>query len=274
MHRNIRFCIISILLLTVVSTSTGNATADGNIEAITNPSADVTLSFVQPGRIMAVLLSEGDTVKAGQVLVRQNDAAEQARLAQIKAQSENESQLEASKASLDQKIVDLEKLEWAAERGAATPREVAHAKLDVRIAELSRDIAEFDLQQSKRKYLEEKIRVDNMTLKSPIDGRVEKIDVEVGESTNVLADVIRVVRIDPLWIDVYVPLNRARTIKAGAAATIRFPDGDNPTVAGKVIFVAAVADAASSTLRTRIEVPNKTNRPAGEHVTVILQDAK
>jgi len=37
---------------------------------------------------------------------------------------------------------------------------------------------------------------------------------------------------------------------------------------GTIIFVAAVADAASGTLRVRVEVPNKTRRPAGEHVVV------
>jgi hypothetical protein len=40
------------------------------------------------------------------------------------------------------------------------------------------------------------------------------------------------------------------------------------TAEGRVIFVGAVADAASGTLRVSIEVPNKTGRPAGEHVLV------
>jgi hypothetical protein len=32
-----------------------------------------------------------------------------------------------------------------------------------------------------------------------------------------------------------------------------------------------VADAASDTLRVRIEVPNQAKRPAGEHVLVTFQ---
>ena len=38
--------------------------------------------------------------------------------------------------------------------------------------------------------------------------------------------------------------------------------------AGKVIYIAAVADAASNTRTVRVEVPNKALRPAGEHVKV------
>ena len=245
--------------------------ADPGIEAITNPSADVTLSFVQPGRIATVYLQEGDTVKAGQVLVKQDDAVEQAQLAQTEALSKNTTQIEAAKASLEQKRVDLERIEWAAERGAATKLEVAHTQLEVTIAKLSLDVAQFEHDQAKRKYEEGKIRVENMRLKSPVSGTVEKVEVEVGESVNGLEGVIRVVRIDPLWIDLHVPLDKSGAIKSEQFVEVRFNDTLRQVIKGKIIFVAAVADAASSTLRTRIEVANKSMRPAGEHVKVILR---
>jgi RND family efflux transporter MFP subunit len=225
---------------------------------------------VQPGRIAEVPFQEGDTVEAGQVLVGQDDAAEQVLLAQLKAQSEDLTQVRASKASLDQKRVDLARLEKAAERNAATQLEVQHSRLDVTIAELSLDLAEFEHEQAVRKYQEQKIRIDQMHLESPIDGRVEQIDVEVGESVNALADAVRVVQTDPLWIDAPVPLSTAIGLKAGQAAGVRFPEAapGAATVEGRIIFVGAVADAASGTIRVRIEVPNEARRPAGEHVVV------
>ena len=42
---------------------------------------------------------------------------------------------------------------------------------------------------------------------------------------------------------------------------------------GKVIHIAAVADAASNTLTVRVEVANPASRPAGEHVRVRLVDS-
>jgi RND family efflux transporter MFP subunit len=248
------------------------AIPDAPITAITFPIADVTLSFVQPGQIAKVLVKEGDHVKAQQLLVQQDDAAEQAQLLQIKAESEDTTQIEAAEASLAQKKVDLKKLEWVAGRGSATELEVEHARLDVKIAELSLRVAQFEHNQSKRKYEEAKIRVDNMSLKSPITGTIDKVEIEVGESVNGLADVIRVVKTDTLWIDVPVPLDKGRTLQLGQIAEIKFPDG-KPSE-GKVIYISTVADAASSTLRARIEVANKSKRPAGEHVQIVFSDLK
>jgi multidrug resistance efflux pump len=109
-----------------------------------------------------------------------------------------------------------------------------------------------------------------MQLRSPIDGWIEQIDVEVGESVSATTEVIRVVQTDPLWIDAPVPLAQATGLKAGMTARVACPGGGGQewTAQGRVIFVASVADAASDTLRVRIEVPNKAKRPAGEHVLV------
>jgi len=155
--------------------------------------------------------------------------------------------LEAAEASLAQKKVDLKRLEWAAGRGAATDLEVEHARLDVKIAQ---------------------IIVDRMCLRSPIAGTIDKIEVEVGEAVQGLADVVRVVKTDPLWIDVPVPLAKGRTLKFGQIAEVKFPDTKKKPSKGKIIYISTVADAASSTLRVRIEVPNTLNRPAGEQVRI------
>lgn len=249
-----------------------NPSAPAGIRAITKPSADVVQSFVQPGRIAAVYFKEGDAVKAGQALVQQDDAAEQILLAQLKAQSEDMTQIRASEASLAQKKVDLQKLEKAAASNAATALEVEHARLDVTIAQLSLELARFEHEQAGRKYQEQKVRVENMQLRSPIDGYIEKIDVEVGESVNMTTtvEVIRVVQIDPLWIDAPVPLAQAVGLKVGMTARVELAESGKKGLLGegRVIFVGAVADAASGTLRVKIEVPNKARRPAGEHVLV------
>jgi RND family efflux transporter MFP subunit len=207
--------------------------AGDDIPAITVPSADITLSFVQAGQLDKIFVKEGDKVETDQLVMEQYCAAEEALLAQ--------------------KRVDLKRFEWARQRGAATDLELEHAKLEVKIAQ---------------------IRVDNMKLKSPIKGAVEKIDIEVGESVKALDGVIRIVRTDPLWIDVPVPLVKAYTIKVGDTVTVMFPGPDKISVSGKVIVVTTAADAASSTLRVRIEVPNQIGRPSGEHVLVNFNGGK
>ena len=273
------FCALVLVCLAAYASVDGaQRNATGGVRAITRPSADITASFVQPGRIAAVYVKEGDAVKTDQLLIQQDDAADQVQLAQLKAQSEDTTQIRASEASLAQKKVDLQKIEKANASNAATALEVEHAKLDVTIAQLSLELAQFEHAQAGRKYQELKVRIQNMQLKSPIEGSVEKIDVEVGESVNsTTAEAIRVVQIDPLWIDTPVPLTQALTLKVGATAQVSFGPADpagktgpatGVVIPGRLIFVAAVADAASDTLRVRVEVPNKAKRPAGEHVLV------
>ena len=228
--RTLSWCVVIGLLASIALAQTGS---DEGITAITIPSADITLSFLQPGRIDSIGVTEGDKVEADAIVMQQYNAAETA--------------------LLTQKRVDLKRLELAKERGATTELEVEHALLEVKIAE---------------------IRVDNMRLLSPIDGFVEKIDIEVGESVQALADAIRIVRIDPLWIDVHVPQDKAYTVKVGDTAIVEFPKPQEELSSGKVIFISRAADAASSTLRARIEVPNKSNRPAGECAHIVFSTSE
>jgi multidrug efflux pump subunit AcrA (membrane-fusion protein) len=213
----------------LVSIALAQTEPDEGITAITIPSADITLSFLQPGRIDSIGVKEGDKVKANTLIMQQYNAAEAALLAQ--------------------KRVDLKRLKLAKKRGASTELEVEHAQLEVKIAA---------------------IRVDNMRLLSPIDGFVEKINIEVGESLDELIDAIRIVRIDPLWIDVHVPQDKAFTVKVGDTAIVKFPMPQEESSLGKVIFVSRAADAASATLRARIEVPNKSNRTSGERAHIVF----
>jgi len=257
--------LIFVLLIAPVKAGSGN-----EISAVTKPSADRTLSFVQAGRIARINFREGDSVKVGDVLVQQDDSVEQARLAQLEAESKDKTQILASEAKLAQSRVDLERRE--AKPKAVTPSELEYARLNLKIAELSLRLAVFQNEQAQRKYEEAKLQIERMALKSPIDGRIEYIEgideIETGESVNALDDVVRVVRIDPLWIDVAVPLDQIANLKYGHKALVKFPGPDKMSAEGTVIYIAAVADAGSDTLRVRIQAQNKSSRPAGEHVTV------
>ncbi len=253
-------CLFTCILLTAAS----QVCSAAGIEAITRPSEDVTLSFVTAGRISRVLVKDGDTVKAGQLLVELDDEAERVQVEQLKAQAGDETRVQAADARLEQKRVELKRLEEA-ERPAL---EVDRAKLDVTLAELALRLAKFELEQSRLRYQEARIQLDRMRLTSTFDGKVEKLFLKPGESADRLQPVIRIVRIDPLRLDVPVPREEALAVKVGQVAQVQFREQDVPAVIGKVTFIAAEADAASDTLTVRVEAPNPASRPAGEHVYV------
>jgi RND family efflux transporter MFP subunit len=242
------------------------------VEAVTKPSADIDLSFVRVGRIAEVLVKEGDAVKAGQLLASQDDKVEQIQLLQLKAKAVDRTRIEAAAADLLQKQEDLKKIEGAKKKGAATDWEVEHARLNVKIAELSVQMAKFEHEQDRGKYDEARADLERLRLLSPVAGLVEEVSVEPGESAQPMKAAVRIIQIDPLWIDVIAPLGVAHPLKPGKTCSVFFPGQETPArgkgVEGRIIFVSAVSKAASDTLRVRVEVANPGRRPAGERVAV------
>jgi RND family efflux transporter MFP subunit len=252
--------------------------AGADLEAITKPSADIELSFVKGGRVAEVPVKEGDTVKEGQLLARQDDKVEQIQLLQLMAKAENKTRIEASRAEMLQKEEDLKKVEGAKKKGAATDWEVEHARLDVSIARLNVQMARFEHEQDRRKYEEAKADIDRLRLLSPIDGQVEEVVIEPGESPQPMKLAVRVVKTDPLWIDIIAPLALARDLKPGQTTSVVFPEhgvqGVGQRTEGRISFVSAVARAGSDTLRVRVEVANPGRRSAGERVGVSFSGLK
>jgi len=240
------------------------------IEWQTRPSADVMLKFVQPGRVAEVLIKDGDRVKPGDVLVRLDDEAERVKLKQLKAVADDELHVKAAEAQLDQQRADLKKLEWAGKEGAATEWEIEHQRLEVKIGEWSLQKARFNRERAYEDYEQVRAQLDRMTMKSPISGRVEFVFVEVGESVEALGDVVRLVKIDPLWTDVPIPLAHARRLKVGDTLQVVFQESGGVGIPGRIIHIAALADAAAETLMIRLEVANPKGRPAGERVRVLV----
>jgi RND family efflux transporter MFP subunit len=236
--------------------------------AFSKPSEDVTLAFPRPGQVAKVLVKDGQAVRAGEVLARQDDAAEIVQLRQLEAQANNDTRVKAADAQLAQKRVDANKVEEAFRNGAVSDMENEHAKLDVVIAELTLELSKFEHEQDKLKHEEAKAQVERMRLVSPISGIVERVFVREGESRDAHQPVVRVVKTDPLHIDVPAAMPQAARLAIGETARVVFAGDANAAREGKIVHVASVADAASNTLLVRVEVPNPSLRKVGEHVVV------
>jgi RND family efflux transporter MFP subunit len=258
-----------VLLVAVLA---GNAFAQQGHEAICRPSKEVTLAFTMHGQIDEVLVAAGDRVTEGQLLVQLDDAVERAQVNQLKVQAEDETYIEAEKARLAQAEVDLERLEeaWQADesRRAVTEYELDQARLQVTISKLSVQLAQLNHEQDMRKYEEAQLQLERMQLTSPIEGTVEVLFAESGETVEALQQVIHLVNIDPLWIDIPVPIAEARDLAVGRPAAITFGGEADLQAMGKIIHIASVADSASETLKVRVEMANPDHVPAGQQVFV------
>ena len=243
-----------------------------DVEAITKPRADISLSFVQHGKVDKVMVREGDHVAAGDLLASLEGQVEMVQYQLLTARANDTTIIKIGQAELLQKKEDLQQMEKAYRNGAVTDWEVDHARLAVETALLEVKLAEFEHAQDQLKHKEFKTALNNLHIRSPIQGIAEEVKIEKGESVQALATVIRIVDIEDLLIDIAVPVSRAKSLGVNQNAVIKF--ADEKEVQGKIDNIASVADSAANTLRISVIASNPGNRPAGERVTVSFPDAE
>lgn len=269
----LRSNLIRVFLISLITVSASAA----EVEGISQPSADVALSFVRPGKVVKVNVKDGDKVSKDQLIAQIDSELEYSQIAQLKAELENDVKIRAEKAKITQKKKDLVDLEKAVKQGAGTQKEVDTVKLEILQMEFNVENFEFEKLQIKKKIEEKQITAEQSNLETPIDGLVERVEIEVGESVERLKEVFRIVKINPLWIDVNIPLENTATLNVGSELFIRFPSmgsKDSVTKKAKIIFRSSVADPGSETLNFRLEVENPEFRLAGERVKVLVPDKK
>ncbi len=245
--------------------------APAEVAAVTAPSEDLTLSFTTPGRIAALPAEEGRPVRAGDLLARLDDSLERLRVDLLKARAEDDTDVQVAELQLARKEAVFAEVRKAFTDDAAPQRELDEAKLEAALARLALASARFDLAEARIRHAEAALLLKRMQLTAPVGGLIERVHRRAGEAVDALVPVIRLVRTDPLWIDVPAPVRLARSLRPGHPVTVRFADGSAGKA--KIIRVAAVADAASETLEVRVEFPNPAGRPAGEQVTVRIPRA-
>jgi HlyD family secretion protein len=101
------------------------------------------------------------------------------------------------------------------------------------------------------------------TIRSPFTGIVTERLLSPGELVD-KAPILKLARIDPLRVEVFVPVAMFGRIGVGSLATV-IPEAPLSTpLEAAVTVVDRVVDAASGTFGVRLEVPNPDNRlPAG-----------
>ncbi len=256
-----------LLALLVSAWIPGRACAQNVIETITRPSKEIILKFLMPGRIDEVLVKDGEQVTDGQLLVMMDDEAEQIQLKQIQAEAQDQTRVQAAKAQQEYEQAYLDELETIVEAGT-TKWELKKQALQVQIAKWKFKLAEFERDKFKLQLDEAEVRIARMQLRSPFTGTVERVLVKQGGATNSLEEVIWLVQTDPLWVEAPVSLAQARKLKLDQTAEVTFPGATAEPVLAKIVHKASVANAGK--LMVRLEVPNPTNRPAGETVSIRL----
>jgi multidrug efflux system membrane fusion protein len=199
------------------------------------PDRDTAVRAETSGQISELLVEMGADLEVGQVIARFEIAARQA-------------DLDRAIGERDRAQREFDNAVSLLDRGVATADRVAQARATLAAAQASVSAAEEGIEQTE--------------ISAPFAGRLEALDINIGEFLSTGAEVGRIVDNTPLTISIQIPQQSRRDIKVGQTAEVSFITGD--TSEGEVQFVATSANTETRTFMARIRVANADGAiPAG-----------
>ena len=257
----------------------GIASGNGRIEAKL-----VDIVAKEPLRVKEIRVDEGALVHPGEVLVVLDTATLEAQLAEAKLNVAATQEKEAgAKASITKRKAEIELAKIEVKRSSALVAERAGSQrdLDVRIMALKTTSAGLQEDEAKVRTIEEEVkvaqakvatiqtRIDDATLKSPVNGRVLYRLAEVGEVLGAGGKALTLTNLDDVYMEIFLPSEQAAMLKIRAEARLTVDFLPGRAVAGYVSFVSPEAqftpkqvetrsEREKLTFRVKIRVPEKT----------------
>jgi membrane fusion protein (multidrug efflux system) len=232
----------------------------GTIAAV--PNEDVKVSALVAGRVNAVTVAEGDSVRQGQVI------AELERQPLEDQRRQATAAVDQAKAQVENGRLALQRNQSLFERGIAAGKEVEDAKKDLASAQAALDTANAALSTAAR-------NVERAAVRSPISGQVVKRMVSVGEQVDGTAaqPIAEIANLDRVELAANVPADYLSRVKVGLAATLKSDAYADRTFPGTILAIAPAVDAATNAALARIRAPNpghalKVGMFAEAHVAV------
>ena len=273
------------MALAVASLSTGLSSfaAENAVEKATDRMLEVgitkpadqkprELRFKSLGMIKSVNVKEGDIVKAGQVLMAQDDTDETAEL-EIRRKDVTEIGIKAAEVTSRAKKAELKLIKQIHDQDAKNEAEYEKALAEAEIADLKIEQEKQDLEVRKAKVKQQQNVVDRMTLHSPIDGIVQTVEADVGEMVDPSKPpVVTIVNNTPLMVEVNLPTAISLRLKLDQILRVSYDKKDWKDA--KVSFLAPMADAASGMQKVHLTTPNAEGKTSGLQIFVELPDVQ
>lgn len=153
-------------------------TAPGTIEAVEE--AEIASQLV--GRVVAVNVEDGDTVKKGDILVQLDDTEARARLdSAVARRARTESMIAQAVSELEKAARDEGLASRLAGRGFTTPTELADARTVVATSKAALEMSRKELIESEAMIRTSQQELDRTFIRAPIDGVISGLEVELGE---------------------------------------------------------------------------------------------
>lgn len=239
---------------------------------IVKPRVTVQLGSPVSGILSATMVDRGDLVKKGQLVAQLESSVEQAALALDKLRAANDTAVKTEMIDKELLAREAERKRSLVDKGIANQNsmdeldtKVREGELRVQQAEMDRRIAALSAERTERALALKQIR-------SPIDGIVVERKLSAGEYIHEQTSIMMIAQVDPLNVEVVLPLQRYGTIKVGDVAIVHLAPPVGGAYPSKADVVDTVIDAASDTFGVRLVLPNPDRTiPAGVRCTVQWQ---
>lgn len=205
-------------------------------DCLLTPSVDAHIASPVVGVIDQVLVERGDIVKRGEALVKLRSEVEQATLRLNKVQAEyGERTIERNIGLYERKLISEQEKDEIVVNNRVYGYEMAQTRA----------------------------MLDQKTIRSPINGVVVDTFLDPGEYVGEEA-ILRVVQLDPLYVEAVLPARYFGTVRIGNDARITLNEPLNSSHQAKVKIVDRILDAASGTFGVRLVLSNPDYKlPAG-----------
>jgi multidrug resistance efflux pump len=250
------------------------------IRAFTEASQIQRASFPTMGVIKQIPVKKGQTIKAGDVLMVQDDELERYQYLQAKQEAESPARIEFAKADLEFKKKQVERVTTAAP-GIFSLIEREQAELDQIRSDKQLDVVNLDQKSNEYKAKAEAAKLEQMKIKSSFDGVVETINVYEGELATPQAEkpAIVIVKNDPCKVILNdLTSDQVAKLSLGETFEVKYPD-DREWRPAKVTFISPVANAGADVQKVELELPNPEGKATGLPIQVklpakLVSDAK
>lgn len=205
------------------------------------------------GRIAQVAVGEGDVVRAGQPLVRLEDADRRSALATARARvATAQARVLTAQATLLEADLKLRRQRALQQRGAAPIAEVED--LAARVESLRAEVraAQAEVGASQAQATAQRVELDYMTIAAPIGGTVVTKPAEVGEWVGANTPILELADLGSLEVEVDVPEARLQQVRVGAPCEIVLDAFPERRERGEVVRVSPRLNRAKATATVKV----------------------
>lgn len=220
--------------------------ANGNFA----PSQELNLAAERSGKVVSILVKEGDAVAKGQTL-----AVIRGDMVNVEAQT--------AQANYQNALNDFNRFESAFATGGVTKQQLDQAKIN--------------MVNSKSRLTQANINVGDTRVKAPFSGIINKKYIEVGTILTAMppTQMFEIVNTNSLKLKVAVSESQIAQLKVGSTVNVKASVYADKEYTGKVTFIAPKADA-SLNFPIEVAITNNPNNDikAGMYGSVIFGSAK